>query len=94
MYEGDHTCQLLNLRVLSWCVRLVLLHARRYIKAVVEVSKAFLADKGDIDKFVLSYHGIPCKYHERSDPYPWHCEATTRAIVAGMGWEEGQFVQT
>jgi len=66
----------------------------RYIQAVAQVTNAYLADKGDIDRFVLSYHGIPIKYHERSDPYPWHCEATTAALVAAMGWDEGQYIQT
>lgn len=38
------------------------------------------------DHIVLSYHGIPKRYAELGDPYPQHCEATTRAMAAALAW--------
>jgi len=38
------------------------------------------------DHIVLSFHGIPKRYAELGDPYPRHCEATTRAFAEALGW--------
>jgi len=46
------------------------------------------------DHYVLSFHGIPQKYVERGDPYPWHCEASAKQIAARFGWVEGKWSLT
>lgn len=46
------------------------------------------------DQFILSYHGIPKRYVDEGDPYPQHCEETTRRLVKAMGWKKGQYRMT
>jgi ferrochelatase len=65
-----------------------------YVQAVAQVTREFLSDKGPIDKFVISYHGIPQRYHTQGDPYPWHCETTTEQLVRALGLPEGTWVHT
>lgn len=38
------------------------------------------------DHVLLSFHGVPKRYAELGDPYPEHCHATARALMAAMGW--------
>lgn len=47
----------------------------------------------DIDKIVLSYHGIPVSYVEDGDTYPKECEVTTQKIMGKVG-SDVPFVQT
>ncbi|EGD74306.1 ferrochelatase [Salpingoeca rosetta] len=63
-----------------------------YIQAIVATASQFLAQHSNIERFVISFHGIPERYHLRGDPYPWHCEATARAIAAGMCWSKDQWM--
>jgi protoporphyrin/coproporphyrin ferrochelatase len=37
---------------------------------------------------IASYHGIPVSYSEKGDPYPAHCEETTRLLRERLGWDE------
>lgn len=46
------------------------------------------------DKILLSYRGIPLSYVDEGDPYPKHCEETTRLIVKKLGWKKRQYKQT
>jgi ferrochelatase len=43
------------------------------------------------DHHVLSFHGIPQKYVERGDPYPWHCQATAKLLAAKLQWPDGKW---
>lgn len=56
-----------------------------YIGPLVDSARRHFADWKP-DHIVLSYHGIPKRYAELGDPYPQHCEATTRAFAAALGW--------
>ncbi len=46
------------------------------------------------DKVILSYHGIPKSYVDEGDPYPEHCEETTRLIAKSMKWKKDQYMMT
>jgi ferrochelatase len=56
-----------------------------YIGALVESARRHFADWPP-DHIVFSFHGIPKRYAELGDPYPRHCEATTRAFADALGW--------
>lgn len=46
------------------------------------------------DKILLSYHGIPKSYVDEGDPYPTHCDETTRLIAKKLNWKKRQYKQT
>jgi len=46
------------------------------------------------DKILVSFHGIPQRFVDSGDPYPTHCEATTRALAARAGWSDGSYLLT
>jgi ferrochelatase len=66
-----------------------------YIDAMAGIIREQLAKlTWQPDHCVLSFHGIPQKYVERGDPYPWHCEASAKLIAARLGWVEGKWSLT
>lgn len=46
---------------------------------------------GAIDHYVVSFHGLPQTYIQRGDPYLAHCQATSRALQARLGIEDGRW---
>lgn len=46
---------------------------------------------GKPDRFLFSFHGIPCSYEEKGDRYGERCRASASAIAAVAGLEEGQW---
>jgi ferrochelatase len=56
-----------------------------YIGALVDSARRHFADWPP-DHIVFSFHGIPKRYADLGDPYPQHCEATTRAFADALGW--------
>jgi ferrochelatase len=65
----------------------------QYIRALAESIRA-TPGFAQAEHFVLSYHGLPQSYVRRGDPYLDHCNRTTRALVAELGWSESQYTQT
>ncbi|MHB0776348.1 ferrochelatase [Halomonas sp. WWR20] len=45
-------------------------------------------------RLLMSYHGIPKRYAEKGDPYPRHCETTSRLLAEALGLEESAWLQT
>jgi len=56
-----------------------------YIGALVDSARRHFADWPP-DHIVFSFHGIPKRYATLGDPYPQHCEATTRAFASALSW--------
>lgn len=47
------------------------------------------------NRLFLSYHGIPSRYiAEHNDPYPLHCEQTTKLVALELGLSPQQYVHT
>lgn len=46
------------------------------------------------ERIVVSFHGIPQRYADLGDPYPFQCDATARALAAAMEWREGDWILT
>ena len=60
-----------------------------YIAALKESITAHLATLDWQPEVILaSYHGIPKRMAERGDPYPRHCEETTRLLRQALGADE------
>ena len=64
-----------------------------YIRALADSIRA-TPGFDEAEHFVLSYHGLPQSYVRRGDPYLDHCNRTTRALVAELGWSASQYTQT
>jgi ferrochelatase len=43
------------------------------------------------DHIVLTFHGLPERYVNDGDPYQNHCNLTTAALVAAMGWQPSDY---
>eukprot|EP00045_Choanoeca_perplexa_P011206 m.117648 g.117648 ORF g.117648 m.117648 type:complete len:577 (+) comp15548_c0_seq3:939-2669(+) len=65
-----------------------------YIASLASVTKSYLADQAPVEKYIISFHGIPERYHLQGDPYPWHCEQTALALAEAMGWGDSDWVLT
>ncbi len=60
-----------------------------YIAALAESIRSHLATLDWRPEVILaSYHGIPAKMAERGDPYPLHCETTTRLLAEALGADD------
>jgi len=55
-----------------------------YIKAIADQIQHNLAEMGKPDKLILSFHGIPQRYHEAGDPYFCHCHKTARLVSESL----------
>jgi len=46
------------------------------------------------EKLILSYHGIPTRYHLGGDPYHCQCHKTTRLLARRLGLAEDRYMTT
>ena len=46
------------------------------------------------EKIILSYHGIPRRYHKKGDPYPCHCKKTSRLLTEISPLNKDIFITT
>jgi ferrochelatase len=66
-----------------------------YIDALAQSVEAELARLPFKPELILaSFHGIPKSYAEEGDPYPAHCEATTRLLRARLGLDDSKLMLT
>lgn len=66
-----------------------------YIGALAAMAREKVSSLGATpDKVLISFHGIPQRYARLGDPYPSHCEATAKALVAAMGWSDEAVLMT
>jgi len=63
-----------------------------YIDALCQSIQQQWATKGQSEKLVFSYHGIPKRYVSKGDPYQSHCERTTELVVKQLGLDESQYM--
>lgn len=62
-----------------------------YIEALAGSVEAHEQAEGKPDKWLLSFHGTPKRYHRQGDPYYCFCHVTAKALAARMGWQEHQY---
>ena len=66
-----------------------------YIDALatsIEAAYADLEERPDI--LVVSYHGMPRRYHTQGDPYNCHCRKNTRLLRERLEWPETDITTT
>lgn len=65
-----------------------------YIGALAESVREHWAVHGRQPRLLFSYHGIPKRYADAGDPYPRHCEETSRLVAEALGLESDEWRQT
>ena len=65
-----------------------------YIKALADSIQQFWSKKGQPQKIIFSYHGIPKKYHTKGDPYHCFCLKTTRLVKEYMKLDDDKVFTT
>ncbi|MEW6983996.1 ferrochelatase [Colwelliaceae bacterium 6471] len=65
-----------------------------YIAALANSITEYITQHGKPDKLVLSYHGMPKRFHEQGDPYFCFCHKTTRLVVEQLGFSDDDYVLT
>ena len=68
--------------------------SKLYIDALCGTIRKHIAEHGQPDKLMFSYHGTPQKYLNKGDPYHCFCHQTTRLVREQLGWEEDQVITT
>lgn len=59
-----------------------------YVQAVAATIRATSVPGEGPVHLVFSAHGLPVSFVKRGDPYPDHVQATVRAVVRQLGWEQ------
>ncbi len=55
-----------------------------YIEALAASVREHWQARGQGERLVLSFHGIPKEYADRGDPYPQECHATAARLAAAL----------
>ncbi|MCW8876344.1 MAG: ferrochelatase [Kangiellaceae bacterium] len=65
----------------------------QYIEALKEsvASKLGQGKELQVDKLILSLHGIPKRYVSNGDPYQSQCEATAKLLAQELGLQQNQW---
>lgn len=63
-----------------------------YIDALVESIRQAWAAKGEPERLLFSFHGIPKRYFTAGDPYHCHCHKTARMVVDRLGLEDDRWL--
>lgn len=62
-----------------------------YIVAMADSIGAYWQEKGQPDRLLLSFHGIPQRYEDKGDPYGRECKTTARLIAQTLGLADEQW---
>jgi ferrochelatase len=62
-----------------------------YITALAGTVREAVRDHGKPDALVVSFHGIPKRYHLSGDPYHCHCMKTARLLREELQWDDVSF---
>ncbi len=65
-----------------------------YIDAIANSIKQHWQDKGQAEKLVFSYHGMPQHYIDAGDPYFDECNQTSKSIVEKLGINDDEWITT
>lgn len=62
-----------------------------YIGALANRIQAHWQQQGRGDKLLMSFHGIPARYHTQGDPYPEECRATASALATALHLNDSEW---
>jgi protoporphyrin/coproporphyrin ferrochelatase len=65
-----------------------------YIEAIANSIKQHWQEKGQPEKLILSYHGMPQHYIDAGDPYYDECNQTTQRIVEKLNINDDEWITT
>ncbi len=65
-----------------------------YIRALADSVRAYRQQRGDSEKLLLSFHGIPEEYFHKGDPYYCECQKTGRLLAEELGLNDDQWLLT
>lgn len=57
-----------------------------YIQAIADQIKVSFEKQGKPDKLIMSFHGIPQRYHKAGDPYYCQCQKTARLVSESLNF--------
>jgi ferrochelatase len=63
-----------------------------YIEALANTIKTHVAEHGEPEKLILSYHGMPQRYFDGGDPYYCYCQKTSRLVAEKLGWDKERYI--
>ena len=63
-----------------------------YINAVTGSIRRAWAERGEPERLLFSFHGIPKRYFMAGDPYHCHCHKTARLVVDQLGLPEDRWM--
>ncbi|MEL5848694.1 MAG: ferrochelatase [Candidatus Igneacidithiobacillus chanchocoensis] len=66
----------------------------RYIGALARSVQRQWQEHGRPQRLLISFHGLPARNIALGDPYRAECEKSTELLVAALGLQEGEWVQT
>jgi ferrochelatase len=65
-----------------------------YIAALADSVRRFWEEKGEPERLMLSFHGLPKSYVELGDPYEYQCKKTAEALVRNLALNPARFMVT
>ncbi|MDX8391679.1 MAG: ferrochelatase [Mariprofundaceae bacterium] len=65
-----------------------------YIEALAASIREDFAANGQPDKLLLSFHGIPKRFHTTGDPYPDECRRTAALLAAALKFDDDAWLLT
>ncbi|MBF6057659.1 MULTISPECIES: ferrochelatase [Thiomicrorhabdus] len=65
-----------------------------YIKALANSVLDHQEIHGKPQKLVMSYHGVPQRYHDNGDPYYCECHTTSRLLARELGLNDDEYMVT
>ncbi|WP_106477473.1 ferrochelatase [Phytohalomonas tamaricis] len=65
-----------------------------YIAALASSVEEHWEREGKRGHLLMSYHGIPKRYAEEGDPYPKHCERTSRLVAEKLGLADDEWTMS
>ncbi|MFP4496263.1 MAG: ferrochelatase [Halochromatium sp.] len=63
-----------------------------YIDALCASIRAAAAEKGEPERLLFSFHGIPKRYFMAGDPYHCHCHKTARLVAERLGLDDDRWM--
>ncbi len=62
-----------------------------YIQSLVQSVRDFQTEHGQVEKLLMSFHGIPQPYADKGDPYADRCRETARLVAEQLGLSNDQW---
>jgi len=65
-----------------------------YLDALARSATEYWQEHGEPDRLLISFHGIPQRYHRNGDPYPDQCKATAEGVAQRLALPRDRITTT